>query len=193
VVSERKKLPTPHRSWTKDMAAATIGGALGGVLLLATPDKYFQVAIPVLIGIATLIFAFSKTIQAIVKSWLGGNDGTALRATMVFMAAIYGGYFGAGLGVILMAVLGATTTLELRSGNAIKNLLSVLANLAAIAWFLWHGVISFPETSVMIVGCIAGGLLGGKLMQIIPSATVRKSVIAIGAVMTVVYAVKYWA
>jgi uncharacterized membrane protein YfcA len=192
VASERKQLPTHQSNWTKDIIAAIVGGALGGILLLATPDKYFQAAIPLLIGVATIIFAFSKTIQTKIKSWLGGTDGTLLRAAMVFLAAIYGGYFGAGLGVILMAAISATTTLELRPANAIKNLLGVSANLAAIAWFLWQSVISFPETGVMIVGCIAGGLIGGKLLQTIPSATVRKTIIIIGAIMTVVYAFKYW-
>ena len=192
VVSERKQLPTRDGTWVKDAIAAIIGGALGGVLLLVTPEKYFEAAVPPLIGIATIIFALSKTIQAHVKAWLGPNDGTMLRAAMVFLAAIYGGYFGAGLGVILMATISATTTLELRSANAVKNLLGVLANLAAIAWFLSQKVISFPETGVMIVGCIAGGLVGGKLLQVISSTTVRKAVIAIGAVMTVIYAIKYW-
>jgi uncharacterized protein len=192
VASERKQLPSNDHTWIKDIFAAIIGGALGGMLLLATPDKYFQIAVPLLIGIATIIFAFSKAIQTKIKSWLGGYDGTLLRAAMVFLAAIYGGYFGAGLGVILMAAISATTILELRPANAIKNLLGVSANLAAIAWFLWHSVISFPETGIMIVGCIAGGLIGGKLLQTIPSTTVRKSVITIGAIMTVVYATKYW-
>ena len=86
----------------------------------------------------------------------------------------------------------ATTALELRPANALKNLLSVLANLAAIVWFLLQHAISFPETGVMIVGCIAGGLIGGKLLKIIPSATVKKAVIVIGALMTVIYAAKYW-
>ena len=192
VVSERKQLPTNDGSWTKDIAASIIGGALGGILLLATPDKYFQIAVPLLIGIATIIFAFSKPIQAFIKQSLGNNDGGLLRAAMIFLACIYGGYFGAGLGVILMAVLSATTQLELRSANAVKNLFGVAANLAAIAWFLWQSVVSFPETGVMIVGCIAGGLVGGKLLQVIPATAVRKTVIIIGAVMTFIYAIKYW-
>jgi uncharacterized protein len=192
VISERKQLPGNDGTWTKDIGAAIIGGALGGVLLLATPDKFFQTAVPLLIGIATIIFAFAKPIQATIKKSFGTSDGGVLRATMIFLACIYGGYFGAGLGVILMAVITSTTQLQLRSANAIKNLFGVLANLAAIAWFLWQSVISFPETGVMIVGCIAGGLIGGKLLQVVPSATVRKTVIIIGAVMTLAYAIKYW-
>lgn len=192
VVSERKQLPPDKSAWLKDIAAAAIGGVVGGILLLATPDRYFQVAVPFLIGIATLIFAFSKSIQAKIRSALEHARGNLIRAGLVFLATIYGGYFGAGLGVILMAVLSATTVLELRSANAMKNLLSVLSNLAAICWFLWHGVISFPETGVMIVGCIAGGLLGGRLMQVIPTAAVRKTVIVIGTLMTAIYAWKFW-
>ncbi len=192
VASERKQLPAPDMGWYGDVLVAAIGGAVGGILLLATPDKFFQAAVPLLIGVATIIFAFSKAIQAKVKAWLGGGEGCGLRRAMVFFATIYGGYFGAGLGVILMAAISATTALELRPANALKNLLSVLANLAAIVWFLLQHAISFPETGVMIVGCIAGGLIGGKLLKIIPSATVKKAVIVIGALMTVIYAAKYW-
>jgi uncharacterized protein len=192
VVSERKQLPSTLSTWNIDIASAIVGGALGGMLLLATPDKYFQVAVPLLIGIATLIFACSKTIQAFIRNSLGDAHGSLLRAGMVLIAAVYGGYFGAGLGVILMAVISATTTLELRSANAMKNLLGVAANLAAICWFLWQSVVSFPETTVMIAGCIAGGLIGGKLLQVISASAVRKSIIIVGTVMTLVYAIKYW-
>ncbi len=192
VVSERKQLPTDKSNWSKDVAAAIIGGALGGVLLLATPAKYFQTAIPLLIGIATIIFAFSKPIQAKIKAALGNSEGNLIRAAMVFLACVYGGYFGAGLGVILIAVLSATTQLELRPANAVKNLLGVAANLAAIAWFIAQGVISFPETGVMITGCIAGGLIGGKLLKVISASTVRNAIITIGTAMTFIYAFKYW-
>jgi uncharacterized protein len=148
--------------------------------------------VPALIEIATAIFAFSKFIQAWVGKRFGANSDD-LRAALVFPAAIYGGYFGAGVGVILMSVLSATSAWELRSTNAVKNLLGVLANAAAIVIFVARGMISWPETLVMMAACILGGFLGGKALAVISAATMRKAIIVIGCAMTVLYAWRYWA
>ncbi len=190
--AERRKLPIIDAAMTVAFIAATIGGALGAVLLLNTPEKVFVMVVPALIGIATLIFAFSKSIQGWVGRYFGANS-AGLRAGLILPATIYGGYFGAGLGVILMSVLSATSDWELRSANAVKNLLGVLANAAAIVVFIWRGMISWPETLVMMVACMAGGFLGGKALAVISAATMRKAIIVIGCAMTLFYAWRYWA
>ncbi len=190
--AERRKLPAIDGTMLLAFAAATVGGALGAVLLLHTPERIFVLVVPALIGIATAIFAFSKSIQAWVAERFGMNSG-GLRAGLVFPAAIYGGYFGAGVGVILMSVLSATSQWELRTANAVKNLLGVLANAAAIVIFIARGMISWPETLVMMLACIVGGFLGGKALAVISAATMRKAIILIGSAMTVFYAWRYWA
>jgi uncharacterized protein len=191
-VAERRKLPVFDRAMLAACTAAAFGGALGGVLLLNTPERMFVLIVPALIGIATVIFAFSKSIQRWVSSRFEMNSG-ALRAIMVFPATLYGGYFGAGLGVILMSVLGATSTWELRTANAVKNILGVLSNAAAIVVFIARDMISWRETLVMMAACMVGGFLGGKAIAVISTAAMRIGIIAIGCAMTLYYAWRYWA
>lgn len=190
--AERRLLPLFDGTMLIACASAIAGGAAGAVLLLNTPEKVFVLVVPALIGIATVIFAFSKPIQIWIGKIFGVNSG-GLRAALVFPSTIYGGYFGAGLGVILMSVLSATSVWELRSVNAVKNILGVLANAAAIVIFVVRGVISWPETLTMMSACIVGGFLGGKALAVISAATMRKAIIVIGCAMTLFYAWRYWA
>ncbi len=189
--TEWHKRPAFNSAMIATCVAAVIGGAAGAGLLLVTPETTFVLIVPALIGLATLIFAFSKSIQ----NRVGGHQalsGDSLRHVLVFPAALYGGYFGAGLGVILMAVLSATTTWELRNTNAAKNILGVLANAAAIAVFVFQDIISWPETLVMMLACLAGGFAGGKALNFISAAAMRKAIIVIGTIMTAFYVWKYW-
>jgi uncharacterized protein len=189
--AEWYKRPSFDMAMLITCGAAVMGGAAGAGLLLVTPETVFVLIVPALIGLATLIFAFSKSIQ----NWVAGHkvfSGEKLRHISVFPAAVYGGYFGAGLGVILMAVLSATTTWQLRNTNAAKNILGVLANAAAIVVFVFQNIISWPETLVMMSACIAGGFAGGKALNFVSAATMRKAIILIGSAMTVYYAGRYW-
>jgi uncharacterized protein len=189
--TERSRLPPFSAAMALALASALVGGAAGAVMLLWTPEGLFVMIVPGLIGLATLVFAFSKSIQSFVSSrWKSGSEG--LRAALVLPAAVYGGYFGAGLGVVLMAVLSATSAWELRTSNALKNALSVIANAAAIVIFIVQGVISWPETLVMMAAAMAGGYLGGRALAIVSAATVRKAIIVIGILMTLIYAWRYW-
>jgi uncharacterized protein len=189
--SEWHKRPAFDGAMLMTSFAAIVGGGAGAVLLLNTPEKLFVMIVPALIGMATLIFAFSKSIQ----NWVSGHrtlTGEHLRTGLIFPAAVYGGYFGAGLGVILMAVLSATSTWELRTTNAAKNIMSVMANAAAIALFALQGVISWPQTLVMMAGCIIGGFVGARALRIIPADVMRKTIIVIGVAMTLFYAWRFW-
>lgn len=189
--AERSRLPAFDRTMLAAVVAAVLGGAAGAVLLLVTPEQVFVLIVPALIGLATLIFAFSKSIQGWVKHHFGTKS-DALRAALVLPASLYGGYFGAGLGVILMSVLSATSSWELRTANAVKNTLGVMANAAAIVIFIVQGIISWPETLVMMSACIVGGFLGGKALNLISASSMRRAIIIIGTAMTVFYAWRYW-
>lgn len=191
VWTERKQLPPIDRSLWMAFVVAVLGGAAGAVLLLNTPESVFVLVVPVLIGCATAIFAFSKTIQ----SWVakrGAGDGQNLRTALLFPTSVYGGYFGAGMGVIFMAVLSATSAWGLRPTNAIKNILGALANGAAIVIFVNQGVVSWPQTLVMMGACLVGGFVGGKALGLVSAAAMKTTIIVIGAIMTVSYAWKYW-
>jgi uncharacterized protein len=188
---DRHKLPVLGRSIWLACAAAVIGGAVGAALLLLTPEDAFEGIVPALVGLATLLFAYSKHIQG----WVSRNFATQsklLQTGLVFPAATYGGYFGAGLGVILLSVLSATSNWELRTTNAFKNLLGVLANVAAIIVFFGKGIVVWPETLVMMAACLVGGYIGAKALTVISSATMRRAITVIGLVMTAYYAWAFW-
>jgi uncharacterized protein len=192
-LSDLKKLPKMDVALWSSIAVALIGGGLGAILLLMTTEKTFVKSVPALIGLASLLFAFAKPIQRFLSRALGGGgDHARLRQALLFPVAIYGGYFGAGAGVIILSALNATSTLELRSLNASKNLFAFLMNASAIVFFIWFGLIDWSHTLVMMIGTLAGGFAGIKLTKILPASTVRTVIVACGILMTGVYVYKYW-
>jgi uncharacterized protein len=170
-----------------------VGGGAGAVLLLVTPEKTFTQSVPLLIGLATLIFAFSKSIQrGISKLAGGGTEHVGMRALLLVPAAVYSGYFGAGAGVIILSILSATSSTPLRSLNVIKNMFAFLCNASAIVFFIWAGLISWGPTLVMMLGTLVGGYTGIKLTHILPAAVVRGVIVICGVAMTLIYAWRYW-
>jgi uncharacterized protein len=192
-LSDLQKLPKQDRAFQLTLLVAVIGGALGAWLLLVTPEKTFTNSVPALIGLATLLFAFSKSIQKYLGKILGGGgDHAKLRQGLLMPVAIYAGYFGAGAGVIILSVLSATSSLELRSLNALKNLFAFLTNATAILFFQYFGLIDWSHTLVMMIGTVIGGALGIQLTKTIDPKFVRALIISAGVLMTGVYVYKYW-
>lgn len=192
-LSDLKQLPRRDVTFWSGLGVAILGGGLGAMLLLATPEKTFERSVPALIGLATLLFAFSKAIQKTLSSLLGGGgDHQKLRLALLLPVAIYAGYFGAGAGVIILSVLSATSTSEFRGLNVVKNIFAFLSNLTAIMFFVWFNLISWPFTLVMMVGTLAGGFIGIKLTQVMRPETVRIFIIACGSLMTAIYVFRFW-
>jgi uncharacterized protein len=192
-LSDLKKLPNADVPFWLSLAVAVVGGGLGAALLLVTPESTFTKSVPALIGIATLLFAFSKEIQRFLSRLLGGgHDHARLRQLLLLPVAIYGGYFGAGAGVIILSALSATSSMELRSLNALKNLIAFLMNVTAIIIFIHYSLIEWPHTLVMMIGTVAGGFAGIKLTKVLPQAVVRNVIVTCGLVMTAIYVWRYW-
>jgi len=192
-LSDLKKLPKADVPFWLSLAVAIVGGGLGAALLLVTPESTFTKSVPALIGIATLLFAFSKQIQRFLSRLLGGgHDHARLRQILLFPVAIYGGYFGAGAGVIILSALSATSSMELRSLNALKNLIAFLMNVTAIIIFIHYGLIEWPHTLVMMIGTLAGGFTGIKLTKVLPQSVVRNVIVTCGVLMTAIYVWRYW-
>jgi len=192
-LSDLKKLPKADVPFWLSLAVAVVGGGLGAALLLVTPENTFTKSVPALIGIATLLFAFSKQIQRFLSRLLGGgHDHARLRQILLFPVAIYGGYFGAGAGVIILSALSATSSMELRSLNALKNLIAFLMNVTAIIIFIHYGLIEWPHTLVMMIGTLAGGFAGIKLTKVLPQSVVRNVIVTCGVLMTAIYVWRYW-
>ncbi|MBL8791888.1 MAG: sulfite exporter TauE/SafE family protein [Rhizobiales bacterium] len=193
VLSERSQLPAFDAKMWLHILISALGGGVGAVLLLWTPDKVFTALVPLLIGVATLIFAFSRQIQnALRPADQAHHDTPMARQLTLVPTAVYGGYFGAGMGVMFMAAFSMTSPWAVRTANAVKNLLGAAVNWTAIVIFVVQGVIAWPQTLVMLAGATAGGFLGGKMLAIVPVIWIRRFVIAMGTLMTLVYAYRYW-
>ena len=106
--------------------------------------------------------------------------------------AVYGGYFGAGLSVMLLAILSISTPDDFRTTNVIKNLISGLTSLVAVVVFVFEGMVAWPPTMAMMAGALVGGFLGGRLARVLPPTLTRGIVITVGTVLTMIYAWRYW-
>jgi uncharacterized protein len=191
-VTDRHQLPALDRRLAATVVTAIAGGALGAGLLLTTPERLFTALVPALIALATLIFALGRRLRVVFSRWAGAGVDTATNVLLLPTSA-YGGYFGAGLGVMLLALLMVSRREEGRAVNSLKNLLATAVSLATVMIFAVQGVIRWPETLVMLAGALCGGMLGSKLIAVLPPELVRSIVIAIGVFMSAIYAWRYWA
>jgi uncharacterized membrane protein YfcA len=189
--TERARLPPVDAAFRRLLGVQVVGGALGAGLLLVTPGAVFAALVPVLIGFATLVFAFAGPLQRLLGLGSGGFD--AQRAVRFgWPLAVYGGYFGAGLGIMLMAVLRLSGEADAARANALKNLLASLAVLAGLVLLLAAGLVAWPEAMVVLAGSVLGGWLGGRASRVLPAGVIRTGVIVAGAAMTLVTAARFW-
>ena len=193
--ADREKLPRMDLQMLGLLGISVLGGVAGAMLLLALPDRLFVLPVPALIGFATALFAVAPRIG----NWAearrrGGATPSSGRGMIVLAAAsVYGGFFGAGLGVMLTAVLSLAEPNDIRKVKVLKNVLASCVSLAAIVIFIAQGgMVHWPPTLLMLAGALIGGYAGGALVRVLPAGVVRWFVIVSGTIMTVVYARKYW-
>jgi uncharacterized membrane protein YfcA len=170
---------------------SVVGGFIGSDLLTHTSTRTFSQLVPFLILFATVLFL----LQGIVRRWFGfdGEPGKARTRHAVlgaiffqFGVAIYGGYFGAGIGILMLASLGFIGLTNIHEMNTLKTLLSSLINLVAAVWFIWAGLIHWPKAGVMTAGALVGYFLGSHYSQRIPQRRVRQIITVIGFVLSAV-------
>jgi uncharacterized membrane protein YfcA len=174
--------------------AGVLGGIAGGFLLLNTGESMFRALVPYLILLATGLLAVQERLRA----WLvdravrngSANPHEAWTVLPVFLASIYGGYFGAGLSVIVLAVLGLVLEDTLTRLNALKQIISFSINIAAAVFFVFSGKIVWPAALVMMVGALTGGALGGRLAGRIQPAALRRIVVTAGVIIALIYLVR---
>lgn len=174
--------------------ASAIGGLIGGVLLLNTGEKLFRDLVPYLILLASGLLAVQEPVRAWLTRRLAKQGSTHMpESTSVLptaLAAIYGGYFGAGLSVIVLSVLGLTLEDSLTRLNALKQSIALSTNTAAAIFFLFSGQVVWSAAVVMAVGALIGGALGGKLASRIKPSTLRWLVVSIGVIVGVIYLIR---
>ena len=166
------------------------GGALGAVLLLHTSEKTFSRLVPFLILGATLLLAaqelISRKLNLVAKAHEKPTAGWVVFVfTFQLLVGLYGGYFGAGMGILMLAALGLIGLTDLHEMNGLKNLLAVCINGVAAIYFAISGAVLWVDAIVMALAAIAGGFAGAKLAKRLGRRFVRGAVVFIGLTMTV--------
>jgi uncharacterized membrane protein YfcA len=162
-----------------------LGGLLGSMLLTRTNDQTFSKLVPFLILFATVLFLGQGLVRrmAISDRAVDGPPGRRrihLAISFQFLVAIYGGYFGAGIGILMLASLGFLGFGDIHEMNALKTVLSSLINLVAAVWFIGAGLIQWPQAGMMTAGALVGYFVGSHFSQRIPQPRVRQLVTLIG-------------
>ena len=164
------------------VAISLAGGALGAVLLLLTPSSFFARLVPWLVLFATALFAYGSFVKRPAEA--GPRVGPRAAGAMQFAISIYGGYFGGGIGFLMLAALTAAG-LAVRAAGATKNVLASIMNAAAVAIFVFTPHIPWLRVAVVSVGAIAGGYAGAMLLKRVDERIIRGFVVLLGAALTV--------
>jgi len=182
-----------NRLWIV-LPASIVGGVIGGFLLLQTGEKLFKELVPYLILLASGLLAIQDPVRAWLLRRLGeGHSVTRMEKLAwlpVGLASVYGGYFGAGLSVIVLSALGLTFEDTLTRLNALKQAIAFSVNIAAAIFFLFSGQVVWSAALMMAVGALIGGTLGGRLAGRIKPSTLRWTVVVIGVIISIIYFVR---
>jgi uncharacterized membrane protein YfcA len=189
-------LPPFDRAFAGLIVASIVGAGLGAALLVVTPERMFAQIVPLLLGFATLLFAYSERISRWLRTRAEGR-GHAIAFNfaslkVVLPVSFYGGYFGAGVGILMLGVFSLATGGDYRSANVAKNFVSSLNGLAATLVFATQGAVLWPQTLALAAGTIFGGLIGAYVARIIPRNVVRVLIVVVGAALTIAFARRYW-
>jgi uncharacterized membrane protein YfcA len=177
------------RKWAMGFAAPSlIGGGVGAWLLLKTPPARFDALVPWLVLGATALFMIQPFVMKRIRAHVAHDpafDPTAHAPSVgvlvgQFIVAIYGGYFGAGVGILMLAVLGFMGLTNIHRMNGLKNFGGASMNFVAAAMFTFSGLVDWPVALAMATGSIVGGYIGSKGAQRVPQIYVRRAVVAIG-------------
>ena len=179
-----------HRHWLKTLLAPSLaGGALGSVLLLLTPERTFARLAPFLVLFATLLFLFQ--VVAARRKGVRADGGVpplsrwAVAWALQFGVAIYGGYFGAGIGILMLVILGTLGLTDIHAMNGLKNFFGICINSVAAAYFIVRGAVVWPVALVMIAGASLGGWAGAGFARRIGKEKARIAVVVIGFGITI--------
>lgn len=185
--AQREQLAGQGRRIARIVPAAAIGGALGGILLLKTGAATFDVVVPFLLLFAVALLGFQETIRTRLHT-LANNEWLAVP--IAGLAAIYGGYFGAGLGVIILAALAIVIGDSLVRLNALKQLISLAVNVAAAGIFIVIADLDAVTVLVMAGASLVGGVVGGAIASRVSAQLLRVLVVAIGLAVAAIYFAK---
>jgi uncharacterized membrane protein YfcA len=167
------------------LVVSLLGGALGAGLLLVTSDRTFRQVAPWLLLFATLLFAFGNQVSQAMKGRLHGSGW--VMVILMFPIAVYGGYFGGGIGIMFLAALRLYGMTEIHEMNGIKTILGGTLNALAAVIFIANNQVAWKPTLIMMGASIVGGYLGPRAARRLKPAAIRGLVITVGVVMTVYF------
>jgi len=192
----RKCLPKDLRIVLEMIATSLAGGTLGALVLLRTPQNTFMRFVPYLFLLATLLLIFGKRLAM----WMEAAFRTSKQPRWLivlgtnffqFLIALYGGFFGAGIGIMMLALLTMLRMEDIHAMNALKTLLNAAINGAAVVTFIAAGVVLWPQALVMLAGAVLGGYGGAHYAQKLDPKIVRRFVIAVGISMSVYFFLRH--
>jgi len=163
------------------MIVSAVGSVGGALLLLHTPAKAFERMIPWLLLFATIVLAISPLLA---RKTEPGRVHSPFQLVLQFAVSVYGGYFGAGIGILMLAILSLSSLPDMNAMNGVKNLLSVTITGVAVIPFMLAGVIDWRLALLMAAFAMAGGYAGARVFRKVPSPVTRAGVLAIAAGMT---------
>jgi uncharacterized membrane protein YfcA len=181
------------------LTTSLLGALLGSLLLLKTPDSVFQHLVPWLLLFATLTFIYGKSLTRLLhryvhlditqpQNWGPFFVGIAIQLVI----AVYGGFFGGGIGILILALLTLLGYIDIHAMNGLKTVLQTSINAIAVVIFIIAGVVNWPQAAVMIVGSVAGGYWGAWLAQRISPQNVRRGVVVIASSITAYFFLREW-
>ncbi len=182
----------PVKAWLwRFLPVSLVGGLIGSVLLTRTSDRTFSKLVPFLILFATVLFLAQGLFRQVaeVEDPQQRPPGTRRiwgAILFQFAVAVYGGYFGAGIGILMLASLGFIGLSHIHEMNTLKTILGSLINVVAALWFIFAGLIQWPKAGVMTVGALIGYYLGSHYAQRIPQKRVRQIITAIGFLLSAI-------
>lgn len=195
LVGYRRELGTLSNQVKGSLGVALVGGIAGALLLASFGNESFSLLIPWLILAATLLMIFGPSLnRALAKhgSELDYRKPGLRSRGLEFVFSVYGGFFGAGLGIMFMAGLQILGIRDAQLANALKNLLATVVTSVAVLVLAVSGLVSWSATAFAFAGAVVGGLVGGHVASRMPSALLRRLVIGLGLLLTLYYLVKYY-
>ena len=187
VLAQRRDLAGQGRRFLVLLPVTAAGGVLGAMLLTRTSDRAFLDIVPALILAGCALIAFQERVRRFLSRGAARiSPGWAIPPVLI--AAVYGGYFGAGVSVIFLALAGLVIDDSLTRLNALKQAMSLAANLAAAVYFAGSGDVHWGAAGVMAVGALLGGAAGGRLASLVRPSVLRALVIAGGILIAFYFA-----
>lgn len=165
---------------------SVLGGWIGSVLLTRTTDHVFSHLVPFLILFATVLFFLQSMFRRWISQAAASHKSQWFAIIFQFAVSIYGGYFGAGIGILMLATFGFLGLSDIHQMNALKNLVGSIINIVAALWFITAGIVNWPKAGVMTIGALAGYYSGAHISQRISQAAVRRVITSIGFIISAV-------